>query len=283
VQILESGESWKIDEIGMPHQASEFSSLLDLCFPVQEGHRFLDDFPVWDPAWSCTGVKRFGMFREGRLASCAGVRIAELKGDLGDFLKIGLIGAVATHPLYRGSGFATRVVEKSVEWATLQGASLLMLWGSEYEFYQRLGFALSGEQMRIPLAALSQAGLFGKVKIRIQRGWHPFIFDLLKIRPEGLRLTEEDRAWMEAHKNVTWYYAESGGIPRAYVAYGRGIDLNGIYRTNPSAELLGSKSQFEKLGVPLGDGQTEGLCLVKTLKSSLSLPSSFWIWGLDAS
>src|SRR5262249_39016179 len=137
-------------------------------------------------------------------------------------------------PAFRGRGLASRLTEELVARAERTGAKLALLWGSEHRMYARLGFALSGQQIRAPLSKLSLGGADGGradpsgAPPQIAKGWADGIFPLLKARERGIALTESDLAWYRAQKSVGWYRAERKGVVVAYAGIGRGIDLQNI-------------------------------------------------------
>jgi GNAT superfamily N-acetyltransferase len=296
---------YSIDAILTASQAQQFSNLLDLCFSVPANSRFLDDFPVWDPKFVKNDILRLGMFEFNQLVACAAVRLAQLKLRTGKLIPIAMIGAVATHPRSRGKGFASKILVKTIEWARTRGADFIVLWGAEYSIYQKLGFEVCGEQIRVPLANLT----FSNARTYpIFQEWSPAIFGLLKRRDEGLLLRESDRVWFESHKNVQWFFVGSRDAPQAYAAIGRGIDMKNIIhewggnsaqlgallqflqQKFEGLEIIGSRRSFHKAGVSVLSstsdvfgisGYQEHLCLQKVL-NPVRLPKGFWFWGLDA-
>lgn len=291
--------SFYIDAIERPDHRLQLESLLNRSFPVAEGGSFYDDFPVWDhrsysdprsqsPQGSQSlqnPMVQIGVFRNKKLASTASVRIADLKARGGQ-VRVALIGAVATDSAWRGHGLASKTVALATQWAQERGAALAVLWGSEHSLYQRMGFELCGEQVRVPLAAA-----FAKLKIDphslgstpMGRGWKPELFDILKKRPGGLALRASDERWISAHKNVQWYWNGEGSTPRAYAAIGRGMDLHGLVHEwggekkalmellaqisveHPEASLLGAPQMVRPLGLAFDPQSVEFLCMARVL------------------
>jgi GNAT superfamily N-acetyltransferase len=159
---LDSRSAFKFSLISSLEANQQFSNLLDLSFPVDKNSRFLDDFPIWDCKFHVDSVQRLGLFYGERLVSSCAVRYGDLK-NLNPALRhlttpVILIGAVATHPFWRGKGLASLLVDRAIAWGENQGAALALLWGSEHTFYQRLGFELCGEQIRVPFAKNESPG-----------------------------------------------------------------------------------------------------------------------------
>lgn len=262
----------------------QFAMLLDLCFPVNEDCHFFDDFPVWNPRFEAKHIMRFGIFSGEQLICSCAVRYSVLKVLPFVAVPVSLVGAVATHPLWRGKGFASLLVDRALIWGQDHGAILALLWGSEHALYQRLGFELCGEQLRIPLSDLNlQVSSDSSHLDKVYQGWVPELFDLVRARQGGLLLNNEDHSWFEAHKNVEWFYSKNEGQVIAYAAYGRGIDLHGlvhewggndkalkniwsyIHEINPKAELLGPSSFFEDFQMQKKSKVREYLCMAKIL------------------
>jgi predicted GNAT family N-acyltransferase len=288
-----------LDSIQTPEALSQFGKLLDCTFPVPKGSHFFDDFPVWNSKLKVLRILRLGVFHGTELVSSAAVRMAELKGPNNTPLPVAILGAVATHPDWRGKGFASQTVNAAVEWARGEKAELVMLWGSEHALYQRLGFHLCGEQIQIPL---NHVKLKVPLKEQVSSGWNRAIFSRMKQRAGGLVLQDNDQIWIEAHRNVEWYYTGPSENPTAYAGYGRGIDLNGMVHEwggkpdslftllkylrekNPTSVLLASPKQLGSLGIPYEPTQIEYLCMAKSLNSNFTLTDlkGLWVWGLDA-
>jgi GNAT superfamily N-acetyltransferase len=279
---------------------AQFSRLLDTAFDVPSGRRFLDDFPVWANAEPPGNFKRLGFFApSGRLVGCGAARVAELKISEGLKIPLGILGAIATDSDWRGQGMATGIVRQLLGWLDQQKVEISVLWGSEHHFYSQFGFELTGKQWNIPLAVMKLPRSTGSVALG--EGWRPALFQALQRRPSGLCLNSADVGWVQAHKNVRWFWLGSESAPLAYAALGRGIDLPGmvhewggepaalrvllseIFRRHPEASLLGAPELMK--GFELVSGyvpQTEKQCLARQLqgKRYTDLPS-FWLWGLD--
>lgn len=262
----------------------QFSDLLDLAFELPAGGRFFDDFPVWEKMRGQPTLRTLGFYApKVGLVAAAAARTARLSlGKYSENLSIGIIGGVATHPDWRGKGLASRLVENLVNKLAVQKVSLAVLWGSEHEFYRRLGFALCGCQMVVPLNQLSLPVI--TQASHIQRSWCPAIFNQMRTRVGGLILNEEDRLWVEAHKNVKWYWTGPRERPSAYAGFGRGIDLNHlvhewggdwgalqqilavISHEHPGAALLAAPECLDRYSFKQGVlPQLEALCMARIL------------------
>lgn len=281
---LEGGRNslFRFDVISGPEMSKELESLLNQAFSVSSGATFFDDFPVWDERHGLQ-VNRIGAFRGQKLISCASVRLASLKTPTGP-LPVALIGCVATHKDWRGHGLASETVSRAVAWAKNGGAVAAFLWGSEHRLYRRQGFELCGEQVRVPLKNIEFIDVDDSVNVK--QGWSPDLMKVLQKREGGLVVSNSDEAWLSSHKNVNWYFTTNHGEVEAYLAVGRGIDLEGLIhewggrreslirllnivrRSNPHLELLGSPALFRRYEIRFDPTTVEFLCMAKVFEPS---------------
>ncbi len=254
-----------------------FENLLNKNFPVPLGASFFDDFPVWGSK-SEADVIRIGALYNDEIIGCAGLRIASLKCPIKN-MKIGIIGGVAIDSKFRRQGLASLLVEKLIEAAKMKKVRLIILWGSEHQLYEKLGFGLCGLQVRVPLQKLDLPASKGIIRF----GWRNAIFDSMKSRNSGLLIEKKDFKWISSHKNVQWLSQETLTDQSAYVGFNRGIDLRGmvhewggpkeqvfnllgrVKEQIPTAELLGSPEQFKKFGFSFDSDQLEYLCMAKII------------------
>jgi GNAT superfamily N-acetyltransferase len=277
--------------------AKRVEKLLHSAFTVEPGDSFYDDYAVWDPRFaSVTGSRCFSAQDGKAPVAIAFARMARLATPQG-LVPVGIIGGVTTRPSHRGRGLASKVVEEAYAWLRAEGAELAILWGNETGLYQKLGFKPTGQQLRSGLARFR--GLPESREI-VREGWVPSLFECLRERRavRGLELRDVDRAWIEAHCHVRWFYTGPREKPTAYAAYGRGIDLGGIVHEwggdrpalmqilrsislrQPKAELLGNPELFFELAIK-PTTPPEPVALVRGL-ADYEAPESFWIWGLDS-
>jgi hypothetical protein len=103
----------------------------------------------------------------------------------------------------------------------------------------------------------------------------------MKNRSGGLQLSDADERWMSAHRSVEWFWIGDGQNCDAYVAIGRGIDLNGIVHewggnpqalrallawlkaTRPGLILLGAPWILAQFGIDVKQAKPEYLCLAR--------------------
>jgi GNAT superfamily N-acetyltransferase len=257
----------------------ELEKLLARHFPVPAQGSFYDDFPVWDERFG-KKIFRIGAYSGQRLVASASVRLAELRVPHGP-LPVALIGAVVTEEEFRGQGLASETVARAIQWALQSKAAAVFLWGSEHSLYQRMGFELCGAQVRIPLASILATR--SKIAARVNEGWNPAIMKLLEKREQGLVLQATDQPWIEAHKNVRWFWTGEASAPSAYAAFGKGMDLAGlvhewggtpascieifrsIHATAPDAALLGAPARMDFWQFEFEDSSIEYLTMAKVL------------------
>ncbi len=62
-------------------------------------------------------------------------------------LKVGCIGGVATHPEYRGRGYATAVLNDCIRKMEQEDYDISILWTDSPDFYRRLGWESAGTEL----------------------------------------------------------------------------------------------------------------------------------------
>lgn len=256
----------------------DYERLLNEAFQVSPGRSFFEDFPIWNHPLSSPRLQ-LGVWDQDVLVGGACARIVEVQlQGFSTSLKAGLIGGIVTDSKYRKKGLASEATQKLLDWLKRQHVPLAVLWGSEYSLYQKIGFELCGIQYRVPITQL-QLPKQRKSGYQLHYGWSSGIFDLIQKRSCGIVLTEQDRSWYEAHKNVQWVWAESALGVEAYVAWNRGIDLNGmihewggepealvvllhyLQHQKPELEIIGHPAVFEEFDIQGAPVIEEYLCL----------------------
>jgi GNAT superfamily N-acetyltransferase len=209
-------------------ERSEYSRLLDRAFGLSVPMGYLQDFPVWDPEVSPAPNRyQIGGFQGPRLVCTASVRVAHYRFADGVETKLGLIGAVATHPDFANKGHASEAIALVIHEGERRGVNGFALWGSESPLYKKRNFEFAGRQLRVGLGALKlpKAPLEG---FEFRAGWDFAIAEHLLKRKSGLRYIDSDVLWLSRHLNVEWRTLWLGGKCIAYAAWNRGIDLPGI-------------------------------------------------------
>jgi predicted N-acetyltransferase YhbS len=272
------------------HDLNDVNQLVSNAFGYQAPHAFFDDFPIW----KSNQVVRLGILHEKKLVSHVGIHFAEIHGS-DTTHKVALIGAVATDLNHRGQGYSSNLLKEAIRRAEEKKCEWIFLWGSEHEFYEKLGFLLAGSQSRVLLAALPH--VLTHRDPRVKTGLTDQIFNFLVNRKTGMVLKPEDRDWFFSHKTVKWFYTEA---PFAFVAFERGLDLphlvhewggdeeqlkvlfSHVLSFDPQAQLLGAHEDVIKAGAEELSIIEEYLCLARPTHKDAEWDEQFWISGLNA-
>jgi hypothetical protein len=279
-----------IDAILESDSNNQLSDLLDRCFQVRQGQHFLDDFPVWNSALLTDSVNHLGIFRNRQLVASVSIRLAQMKCVGTQSIPIAILGAVATHPDWRRKGLASKLIASATQWAEEKGASLILLWGTDYSLYSRHGFEFFGQQVQVPLKSLPPVSSFS---LSIHQGWNPGLFPWIQKRSEGLILDQKDLKWFESHKNTDWFWTGNAEKPDAYVAMNRGIDLANLihewggsidqikeifYRireVHPEAKVLANPRHMKSLGIDYNQVPIEFLGMAKIVDPAKLLSAHY--------
>lgn len=211
--------------------ARNYRGLLDRAFGLRPDQSYLEDFPVWDPEIT-PSPDRFQLcgWIGPRLVSTASIRFADLRLEFPSgarMVKLGMIGAVATHPEFAKKGLASEALDLVLHEGTRRGGELYVLWGAASPIYSKRGFVFAGKQIRVPLPelAIAETSLSG---FELRTGWDIAIAEVLLRRKTGVLYRDADLLWLSRHKNVEWRTLWLDGKCLAYCAWNRGIDLPGI-------------------------------------------------------
>lgn len=265
--------------------------LVSQAFGYQPPHAFFDDFPVWNS----DRVLRLGILVDEELVSHVGIQFTEIYDHLQKLHSVALIGAVATDEAHRRKGYSNQLLKDAIRRAEEKNCEWIFLWGSEHEFYEKLGFLLAGSQSRALIASLPNVVTHRYPNIK--SGLTDQIFEYLVEQKNGIHLTAADRPWFFAHKTVKWLYLDN---PFAFVAFERGMDLphlihewggdadqlkvlfSHVLSFDPQAQLLGRRDDLLQAGAEEIDLIEEFLCLARPSRASASWDEGFWISGLNA-
>jgi len=98
---------------------------------------FFEPFQTCDPHWSCDQLRI--LWKDDRIAATVRVFMREVyDGD--NYLVMGGIGSVATHPDFRKQGLALLVLEDSIEFMKSLGVDYSSLYAGPIPLYEKLGF-----------------------------------------------------------------------------------------------------------------------------------------------
>lgn len=83
-----------------------------------------------------------------KLISSAVIKHLLIKTPAGLF-RVAAIGSVVTSPQHRNLGYSRKVLEDCLRLATEQGCDFALLWSHLHDFYNKLGFELSGNEVAL--------------------------------------------------------------------------------------------------------------------------------------
>ncbi len=279
-----------------PEDSLEVNRLVSKAFGYIPPHSFFDDFPVWDLTLHPKGFGQdtqvsYGIKVNQTLVAHVGARIAELNTPLGTE-KIGLIGAVATDAFSRGKGYSTTLLKQAIHHLESHQCKWQILWGSEHDFYAKLGFTLQGVQARGFLKELWSTPPLLKSR-EIKTEMDESIFKFLNHAPLGLKIGPQDRQWVYSQKTISWSWIEN---PFAFVAFGKGMDmghivhefggeresllilLHALFEKDPFVQVIGTPQSLIQLGFEKDLLIRESLGLIR----GQGWQDDFWISGLGA-
>lgn len=282
------------------HYSTQVNELVSNSFGYEMPHSFFDDFPVWNLKHHAPYTYSLGVLDSNqKLISHVGLRITKMKNKNIASDSVAMIGAVATHPQHRGQRLSTQLLQHALKIAQSHSCKHTLLWGSEHEFYKKLGFTLAGTQARIELHEfLNQMKALGyspqkNIKLIHSQKINQQIFDEIKKQPYGVEFTQEDASWVFAHQTIQWIYCEN---PFAFIALGKGKDLvghihewggdtqslinlfNELNRISPALQLIAPLEVFKNLKIKTSHINCEYLCLT----TFAPLPENYWVGGLSS-
>jgi predicted acetyltransferase len=82
---------------------------------------------------------------DGKIVSHAAIYQRTVNTDNGLLLKAGCIGGVATHPDFRGKGYASIILNDCIKKMEKEDYDISILWTGTPDFYRRLGWELAGQ------------------------------------------------------------------------------------------------------------------------------------------
>lgn len=144
------------------------------------------------------------------------------------YMRLGGIGAVATHPAFRNRGLAAAAIAACEERLRLEGYPVAVLFCSITPFYQRLGWRIvSDEGPPLPPQNHSDPGLSVRM-LDLSREW-PLLAEVYEHAASGAiertaELWREYSTWPREDPALAWGAFDSGKL----VAYARGRRGTGL-------------------------------------------------------
>ncbi len=134
---LQNVRSCRKDEL------AETLNLLDAIFHKNQTRRMNAYYPY---AYGDGNLDNMRILKaDGKVVSHAAIYPRLLITADGTILKTGCIGGVATHPDYRGKGYATIVLQDCIEKMERENYDISILWTNTPEFYRKLGWEFAGK------------------------------------------------------------------------------------------------------------------------------------------
>lgn len=169
-----------------------------------------------------------GVFAGEELLSHAAVRAVRVRTPQG-VVRVAMVGSVVTAPSQRGQGLASELLRQIQGQAQQVGQDVLILWSDRWDFYERLGFAASGEQHEVVIrcaAGRSSGGSLHDATRRAQAGDLPDLLRLHARKPTAVDRNLADWAVLLSAATTTMVLERHGTIT-AYACCGKGLDFDG--------------------------------------------------------
>jgi N-acetylglutamate synthase-like GNAT family acetyltransferase len=140
--------------------------------------------------------------------------------------RVGGIGSVATHPAYRGRGFAGAILRDCMRIMQENACQLSVLWTQRMDFYRTLGYEMAGSEFLFRAKASDFARIPCSCEIvPFSSRYLPAIEEIHE--REGLRTLrtlEEYEAYFTLPKATTLLATKNGTVT-AYAVMGKGEDF----------------------------------------------------------
>ncbi len=129
-----------------PEEMADVISFVDQQLRPQENWSVGEEYPQ---AFHPNNVKNIRIIRDEKgIQAHALMKYSLTKTPVGLF-KAAVIGSVVTAPEARGQGLSRSIIENCLTEAQTQGCDLAILWSDLFDFYQKLGFELAGQEVNL--------------------------------------------------------------------------------------------------------------------------------------
>lgn len=301
-------------EIRQPKTDQEFRALLRLLQtslrPADCPFAIADEYPIVLKNDRSTS---YCIFDGDTPIAHAHLWIRQIRHEDGRTLPVGLIGNVATDATRRGQGLMRHLFQELDHRAQAMNLKVLILWSDLDQFYQNLGYASLGEEIRFKGVTRQLAkkveGLSPFALIHPDNLSNQDLGELLTLRPKDVltieRTPEEFRTLLSIPA-TSLFVSKKNGLIDGYAMIGKGMDMWGVIHEwgcrQPEMLIraafdIGRRMQFDDVMLlapsllprdwieTLTDGfqQYEKFPMAwgKTFADGESLKSLF-IWGLDS-
>jgi GNAT superfamily N-acetyltransferase len=140
-------------------------------------------------------------------------------------MRIGLIGSVATHPKYRGRGYATRLVKQACAELKKRGCVISLLWSDQPDFYLPLGFYRSGREQDLRFSPKLTRAVSGVVRpMDFDKDAH-LIWRLYQKQSCRLDRSLEEQKKLLKIPNAKVFVSEKDDVLTSYIVVNKGVDF----------------------------------------------------------
>ncbi len=143
--------------------------------------------------------------------------------------KIGTIGSVVTKEDHRNHGYSQKTIQNCISLARQQSCDIAILWTNLYEFYQKMGFELSGFEVSMVIEKEFTSPVKKFYRFSEEKNVSPeALLRLYSLHSVNSVRTVDDVRKFLAIPNTKLYTAwNSEHQLLAYAVEGKGADLNG--------------------------------------------------------
>jgi GNAT superfamily N-acetyltransferase len=256
---------------------------------------------TWPQLYRSDGDGRFlALFAGERLVSHCAYRLVALRTAAG-VRRIALLGSVATDPLERGRGHASRLLRCALADCRDGGASAALLWAERPELYARQGFAAGGDEDCLLLQLPPEPDVDGARPAAIAD--HEAMWALHRQKPLGVERDRKTMSGLLTTPGMSTFVRERGGRIVAYACCGKGADLQNWWHEVGGSDAdvaallpaamarLGQAAAFAlvppyrtRLADALGALCTDRARVAGPMQATLDAlpPTPVWIDGLDS-
>ena len=222
---------------------SEVISLVNLVFRAGTGQDIRSDYPL---VFDKSNLQHMRIVKVGgKVVSGVPVFPREVVAH-GDRFTIGIVSATATHPDYRGKGYALACLRDCVRVMDQEDCPVSVLWTLErtFPFYQHADWEAVASQGRVYDLRPEERELFAKRSFAVRRYEQrdtEALVAIMKIhdaeRCRIIRTSAEYRALFSLPQ-ITTFLANKGRETVAYLMLGEGTNKPGLIEGGGSLEAL---------------------------------------------
>ena len=222
---------------------SEVISLVNLVFRAGTGQDIRTDYPLVFDKSNLPHVRIMKV--GGKVVSEVPVFLREVVAQSDQFT-IGIISATATHPDFRGKGYATACLQDCVRAMEQEGCPVSMLWTLQrtFPFYQHSDWEAVASQGRVYELRPEERELFAKRSFAVRRYEQrdtEALAAIMKIHDaERCRIarTSAEYRVLFSLPRITTFLANQGRETVAYLVLGEGTNKPGLIEGGGSVEAL---------------------------------------------